>query len=53
MKLDQHSKALLKFLQISTTDGFNKTLTTLVRLQNPDDQQFHTGIHVVCLVVKR
>ncbi|CAG2234449.1 unnamed protein product [Mytilus edulis] len=53
MTFDSHSKALLRFLKTSTTDGFNKTLTTLVRLINPDNQRFQIGMHVVCLVVKQ
>lgn len=53
MKLDSRSKALLTHLQTPTTEGYNKTITAIVRLINPDNKQFRIGMHVVCLRVKQ
>ncbi|XP_063427354.1 uncharacterized protein LOC134710874 [Mytilus trossulus] len=51
MKIDRHSEVLLKMLHTTNTAGFNKTLTTIVLLVNPDNQQFQIGMHVVCFFV--
>lgn len=53
MKIDRHSEKLLKILNTTNTGGFDKTLTAIVQLLNPDNQQFQIGMHDVCLFVKQ
>ncbi|VDI47290.1 Hypothetical predicted protein, partial [Mytilus galloprovincialis] len=53
MKIDRHSEVMLKMLHTTNTAGFDKTLTAIVQLVNPDNQQFQIGMHVVCLFVKQ
>ncbi|XP_063427349.1 uncharacterized protein LOC134710869 [Mytilus trossulus] len=53
MKIDRHSVMLLKNLNTTNTAGFDKTLTAIVQLINPDSKMFQIGMHVVCLFVKQ
>lgn len=53
MKIDRHSEVMLKMLHTTNTAGFDKTLTAIVQLVNPNKQQFQIGMHVVCLFVKQ
>ncbi|VDI37034.1 Hypothetical predicted protein [Mytilus galloprovincialis] len=53
MKIARLSEIMLKLLNTTNTAGFDKTLTAIVKLVNPDNQQFQIGMHVVCLFVKQ